>query len=118
MVQKNLVRLAIWYLYFLFSESYLRDNKQEDLSRMYRLLSRIDDGIKPMLEVLQAYVAQTGFDAIKALPEKDRAEAKPYVETLLETYAQFSDLVKKAFENSPLFVAALDKACRYVSYII
>jgi cullin 1 len=90
----------------------LRDNKQDDLSRMYRLLSRIEDGIRPMLEVLQAYVAQTGFDAIKSIPEKDRAEAKPYVETLLGTYAQFSDLVRKAFENSPPFVAALDKACR------
>lgn len=99
-----------------YSEAYLRDNKQEDLSRMYRLLSRIDDGIKPMLDVLQQYVAQTGFDAIKSLAEKDRGEAKPYVDTLLSIYAQFSELVRKAFENSPPFVAALDKACRYSFY--
>ena len=69
-------------------ENYFRDDKREgtpeipptfffltfllDLSRMYRLLSRIDDGIKPMLEVLQNYVSTTGFEAIKSIPTKDQ----------------------------------------------
>lgn len=66
-----------------------------------------------MLDVLQIYVTQTGFAAVKFLPEKDQGDAKLYVETLLATYAQFSELVRKAFENNPPFVAALDKACRY-----
>jgi hypothetical protein len=36
---------------------------------MYILLSRIDDGIKPMLEVLQSHVTKYGLDAIKGIPE-------------------------------------------------
>lgn len=32
-----------------------------------------------------------------------------YVNTLLEVYTKFSDVVKTAFENDPAFVAALDK---------
>jgi hypothetical protein len=43
----------------------------EDLNRMYNLLSRIDEGIKPMLEVLQDFITNTGFDAVKSIPEKE-----------------------------------------------
>jgi cullin 1 len=107
-------------------ENYLRDDKREgdiisylkslinplDLTRMYHLLSRIDDGIKPMLEVLQNYVSHTGFEAIKAIPAKDVKEPKKYIETLLQVYEQFSDVVKKAFVNDANFVAALDKVCK------
>lgn len=64
-------------------ENYLRDDKREgklfpkssevvDLSRMYRLLARIDDGIKPMLDVLQNYVTVTGFESIRSIPAKDQ----------------------------------------------
>jgi hypothetical protein len=42
-----------------------------DLSRMYKLLSRIEEGIQPMLDVLQNYVVQTGFEAIKSIPVKE-----------------------------------------------
>lgn len=39
---------------------------------MYRLLSRIDDGIKPMLDVLQSYVTATGFESVRSIPAKDQ----------------------------------------------
>jgi hypothetical protein len=42
-----------------------------DLNRMYRLMCRIEDGIRPMLEVLQSYVTATGFTHIKNIPPKD-----------------------------------------------
>lgn len=35
-------------------------------------MSRIDEGIKPMLEVLQNYITNTGFEAVKSLPAKDQ----------------------------------------------
>lgn len=95
-------------------ENYLKDDKREDLTRMYKILSRVEDGIKPMLEVLQRYVTQTGYDAIKAIPAKEAKEPARYVETLLKVHEQFSDIVKKAFSNDPAFVIALDKACRDV----
>jgi iron uptake system EfeUOB component EfeO/EfeM len=39
---------------------------------MYKLLNRVEDGIKPMLEVLQNYITNTGFEAVKSLPAKDQ----------------------------------------------
>jgi hypothetical protein len=65
-------------------ENYLKDDKRDgtvtfnefkpavlhplDLSRMYHLLSRIPEGIAPMLEVLQTHVTKFGFDAVKGIP--------------------------------------------------
>eukprot|EP01119_Soliformovum_irregulare_P012630 TRINITY_DN3292_c1_g1_i4.p1 TRINITY_DN3292_c1_g1~~TRINITY_DN3292_c1_g1_i4.p1 ORF type:complete len:651 (-),score=202.85 TRINITY_DN3292_c1_g1_i4:48-1769(-) len=95
-------------------EHYLRDEKIEDLNRMYNLLNRLDNGIRPMLDVVENFVAQTGFDAIRAIPAKERTDPKKYVETLLETYNHFNTLIKKAFNNDNAFGGALDKACRRV----
>ncbi|ELR25392.1 cullin 1, putative [Acanthamoeba castellanii str. Neff] len=88
-------------------KTYLADDKRDDLSRMYHLLSRIPEGINPMLEVLQKYVTDVGFDAVKSIPEAS-------TKTLLDVYVKFSDVVKTAFENDSAFVASLDKAMRQV----
>jgi cullin 1 len=129
-------------------ESMFRDDKRDDLSRMYRLLSRIEGLIEPMLLVLQSYVTQQGLEAVKAVqsgiaregsgprdiddeaeqqtnkesannsnaPAEKRAEnpAAAYVEALLATHRQYSEVVATAFKSDPSFVAALDKACRKV----
>jgi len=95
-------------------EAYLTDDKREDLSSMYHLLSRIDEGIRPMLDVLQAHVTKYGLEAIKSIPEASIADPVKYVSTLLEVYHKFSDVVLKAFEQDPAFVAALDKAMRKI----
>jgi hypothetical protein len=97
---------------------------------MYHLLSRIDDGIKPMLDVLQAHVTTYGLNAIKGIPEASAQVSLPfflcvsstfphlsayvkdpvkYVNTLLEVYNKFNDVVLKAFEQDPAFVATLDR---------
>eukprot|EP01087_Luapelamoeba_hula_P016964 TRINITY_DN5286_c0_g1_i1.p1 TRINITY_DN5286_c0_g1~~TRINITY_DN5286_c0_g1_i1.p1 ORF type:complete len:750 (+),score=121.38 TRINITY_DN5286_c0_g1_i1:207-2456(+) len=96
--------------------TYLKDEKRDDLSRMYHLLSRITDGIKPMLEVLQDYITRYGFDAVKGIPAPETPEKEPvnYIETLLDVYRRFSDVVEKAFDQDPAFVAALDKAMRTI----
>jgi hypothetical protein len=41
---------------------------------MYHLLSRIDDGIRPMLDVLQGYVEAYGIEQLKSLSQ-DAAKA-------------------------------------------
>lgn len=50
---------------YFFSKQYI------DLHRMYKLVSRIKDGIQPMLEILQTYIVATGLDAVKSLAPKD-----------------------------------------------
>jgi len=67
-----------------------------------------------MLEVLQGYITATGFEHIKAIPEKDTKEPKIYVDTLLAVHNHFSGVVDRAFHSDAQFVAALDKACRKI----
>jgi hypothetical protein len=95
-------------------ENYLKDDKRDDLSRMYHLLSRIPEGINPMLDVLQSHVTKYGFDAVKSIPAASVKDPVKYVNTLLEVYNKFSDVVKTAFENDTAFVASLDKAMRTI----
>lgn len=91
-------------------EAMLRDDKQADLSRMYHLLMRIDDGLRPMLDSLQSYTETFGMEALKSLQQDTKGQdPKAYVECLLAVYIKFSEVVKKAFDNDTLFLAALDK---------
>jgi len=92
--------------------TYLKDEKLDDLSRMYHLLTRIDDGIKPMLDVLQNHVSHFGLEAIKSVPEGAKMGEVKYITTLLSVYNKFNEIVKSAFETDPAFVSALDRAMR------
>lgn len=48
-------------------ETMLKEGRQEDLNRMYRLLTRISNGIEPMRDILQNYATRTGLEAIKSI---------------------------------------------------
>jgi hypothetical protein len=94
--------------------TYLADDKRDDLTRMYHLLSRIPNGIDPMLDVLQKYVTDYGFGAIRSIPETSTKDSVKYVQTLLEVFVKFSEVVKTAFGNDPAFCASLDRAMRQI----
>jgi len=107
-------------------EPMLREERWDDLSRMFRLLGRITNGLDPMLQELEKYVTNVGFSKVKALnidaalkPGRRPVRGQPnpgkiYIEALLAVHGQFSSVVKKAFNNDALFVAALDRACRKI----
>lgn len=48
-------------------EGMLREEKRDDLLRMYRLLKRIPDGIDPMAAIVQEYITGVGMSAVKDL---------------------------------------------------
>eukprot|EP00039_Didymoeca_costata_P023308 m.6655 g.6655 ORF g.6655 m.6655 type:complete len:769 (+) comp3564_c0_seq1:124-2430(+) len=108
--EKVLIKRHVERLHGEF-ESLLKDERIEDLRRMYSLLARIPDGLEPLRNLLEKHVTTKGLEAVDKCGEAD-TDAKAYVTTLLATHAKFTTMVKNAFDDDPSFVAALDKACR------
>src|ERR1700761_641045 len=91
----------------------LDNDRQEDLGRMYRLLSRISDGLDPLRTRFEAHVKKCGLAAVeKIVVGSESIDPKIYVETLLEVHIQYKDLVSRAFDGESEFVRSLDNACR------
>jgi cullin 1 len=85
-----------------------------DLRRMYSLLSRIPDGVEPMLAVLKSFVVSYVREKVDSLGKKAE-QCEEYCEVLLDSYSLFSvTIVELAFQSSPKFVQTLDKALREV----
>ncbi|ODV91872.1 hypothetical protein CANCADRAFT_78572 [Tortispora caseinolytica NRRL Y-17796] len=99
-----------------------------DLSCIYRLLSLIPDGLKPLMAEFELYVRKQGTLGIQQLLESSAASAnqdakaatrpaaavdpQAYVSTLLRLHSTYASLVQEAYGNNPEFVKALDNACR------
>jgi cullin 1 len=91
----------------------LDNDRQEDLGRMYNLLCRIPEGLEPLRTRFEAHVKKSGLAAIEKMsPDKDGADPKAYVDTLLEVHRQYQSLVNQAFNGEADFVRSLDNACR------
>ncbi|KAF2456085.1 cullin-1 [Lineolata rhizophorae] len=91
----------------------LDNDRQEDLGRMYSLLSRIPEGLDPLRSRFETHVRKAGLAAVeKVAVDGDSLEPKVYVEALLEVHTQYQDLVKRAFNSDAEFVRSLDNACR------
>lgn len=86
-------------------------DKDEDLARMYMLVSRTSDGLTDLKQTLEQHINSQGQQAIDKCGELAANEPKLYVKTILEVHMKFNKLVMTAFSNDSGFVAALDKAC-------
>lgn len=85
-----------------------------DLRRMYNLLSRVADGVEPMLEVLRKYIISYVGEKVKTLGEKVENPGD-FCEIMLESYSVFhGTIVEQAFQSDPKFTQTLDKAFRDV----
>ena len=93
-------------------------DRDEDLQRMYSLLSRIPDGLDPLRKRFEGHVKQAGSTAISKLVGEggaasvDALEPKAYVDALLEVHQKNSEIVFRSFKGEAGFAASLDKACR------
>lgn len=91
----------------------LDNDREEDMARMYNLLSRIPEGLDPLRQKFEAHVRNAGLAAVaKVASDADKLEPKVYVEALLETHTKYQGLVKRAFTDEPEFTRSLDNACR------
>ncbi|PBK67093.1 ubiquitin-protein ligase [Armillaria solidipes] len=90
-------------------------DQDEDLQRMYALLSRIPDGLDPLRKRFEVHVKQAGLSAISKLVGEGTAvdvDPKIYVDALLEVHQKNSETVTRSFRGEAGFAASLDKACR------
>jgi cullin 1 len=110
-------------------QNLLDQDKLDDLTRMYNLLHRVQDGLEPLKTKFEAHVRKQGLIAAETVAdsggkkegeeegEEDKAvgddpDPKTYVDALLTVHSKYAQLVVDAFKNDAGFVASLDKACR------
>ncbi|KAK6302680.1 cullin-1 [Coregonus clupeaformis] len=92
-------------------QNLLDADKNEDLGRMYNLVSRITDGLGELKKLLETHIYNQGLAAIEKCGEAALNDPKMYVQTILDVHKKYNALVMSAFNNDAGFVAALDKAC-------
>lgn len=91
----------------------LDNDREDDMARMYSLLSRIPDGLDPLRSKFEAHVRKAGLAAVaKVSVDAEKLEPKVYVDALLEIHTHYQTLVKRAFNDEPEFTRSLDNACR------
>merc|ERR1711992_488437 len=92
-------------------QNLLNADKNEDLGRMFQLVSRIPDGLGELRNLLENHITNQGVVAIEMLGQEALNEPKIYVSTILDVHRKYNALVMTAFSNDSGFVASLDKAC-------
>lgn len=91
----------------------LDNERREDLTRMYKLLSRIKDGLDPLRNRFEAHVRRKGDESVKKVATSgDNFEPKVYVDALLDVHSKYQQLVTVAFTGESEFVRSLDNACK------
>lgn len=104
----------------------LRDDKTEDLARMYRLFSRISKGLDPISDCFREHVESEGMKLVKQVAEaveakKEKDAGKPskdsggsheqqYVRQVIALHDKYLAYVSTCFANSSLFHKALKEA--------
>lgn len=95
-------------------EALLRDNKTEDLSRMYRLFSRIATGLPPIGNIVRKHITDSGLQLVKAQSSNAEGDLMPYVQELLDLHDKYHELVgspeKGCFQGHTIFQKALKEA--------
>lgn len=111
----------------------LLDQKEiENILRMYKLLSKVPSTLQALADSLEFHIKSEAAKAIEELKtstealetqnteEKTSRRAghgaitpKAYIHTLISIYHKCNDVVFNAFKKDPLFIKALDSACRY-----
>eukprot|EP00743_Colponemidia_sp_Colp-15_P002799 GILK01003029.1.p1 GENE.GILK01003029.1~~GILK01003029.1.p1 ORF type:complete len:733 (-),score=137.04 GILK01003029.1:128-2326(-) len=88
-----------------------RDNKIEDLARMYNLFSRVPATLTEMRDALSAYVKEIG----KALVTDQEKLKDPviYVQGLLELKDKYDTIVSNSFKNDKQFQKTLKEAFEF-----
>ncbi|KAI7879830.1 Cullin [Mucor mucedo] len=95
-------------------EIMLKDERFQDCTLAYSLLSRIPDGLKPILDIYQNYVAKLGKEIVTQLGSSVTKNPKSYVDQLLALHQKYYQMNQQVFSSDPLFTAAVDKAFRTI----
>ncbi|XP_075113273.1 cullin-1 isoform X1 [Nicotiana tabacum] len=99
----------------------LRDDKVEDLSRMYRLFSKIPRGLDPVASIFKQHVTAEGTALVKQAEDaasNKKAEKRDvvglqeqvFVRKVIELHDKYLAYVNNCFQNHTLFHKALKEA--------
>ncbi|KAG5011843.1 hypothetical protein JHK86_024104 [Glycine max] len=99
----------------------LRDDKVEDLSRMFRLFSKIPRGLDPVSSIFKQHVTAEGMALVKLAEDAvstKKAEKKDivglqeqvFVRKVIELHDKYLAYVNDCFQNHTLFHKALKEA--------
>jgi len=96
-------------------EALLRDNKTDDLSRMFRLFSRIPTGLPPIGNIVRKHITDVGLSLVKAQGSNIDGDLMPYVQELLDIHDKYTELVgtgpdRGCFQGHSIFHKAMKEA--------
>jgi cullin 3 len=91
--------------------SMLRDDKVDDLKRMYNLFGRVSNGHATMRDIISNYVRETGKSLI--MDEEKQKEHLQLVQSLLDVKQKYDKLLVQAFNNDKLFTQSLNQAFEF-----
>lgn len=80
----------------------------------YNLLSRIPEGLKPILNIYENYVAKLGKEIVSRLGTSVTKNPRFYVDQLLNLHAKYYHVNQQVFSSDSLFTASVDKAFRTI----
>ncbi|KAF8933640.1 Cullin [Dissophora ornata] len=95
-------------------EKMIANERTEDCTMAYSLLSRTENGIIPLLTTFEKYITTVGRDIILGLGASIAKDPREYVERLIELHSKYMQMCAKVFTNDAAFVAAVDKAFRTI----
>ncbi|KAL3328694.1 hypothetical protein AABB24_036036 [Solanum stoloniferum] len=95
----------------------LRDDKVEDLSRMYRLFHKIPKGLEPVSNMFKQHVVAEGMVLVQQAEDTTNSKAESsgsgeqvFVRKLIELHDKYMAYVTNCFANNSLFHKALKEA--------
>lgn len=90
-------------------EILLKDEQFEDCTRAHVLLSRIDNGLNPLLDTFEKYVYSQGSSYAKDFFSSNSQDPSDYVDGLSKLYTKFTEIKTRVFLNEPAYAACIDK---------
>jgi len=95
----------------------LKNEQHEHLELMFRMFSRVEDGIRPMADIFRDHVTQLGEDVcnnritrIESQKEKETNDDPQFIKDLISIHDTYLDIIIKLFNNNNLFQKALKDA--------
>ncbi|XP_059609467.1 cullin-3 [Phlebotomus argentipes] len=79
----------------------LKNRKVEDLACMYTLFSRVDDGLKTIVDCVSGYLREQGRMLVKE--EETGTNPITYVQNLLDLKDRFDHFLNQSFNNDKIF---------------
>ncbi|KAJ3448730.1 cullin-1 [Anaeramoeba flamelloides] len=113
LMEKCIVSLVVKKLKILFLEfEALIMNNKTWILRMYKLLSRIENGLQSLMETFEKHILQMELDQLEEIKQTAPKKPRQYVEVMLGVYKKYYRVVESAFEKDYGFFTALNKACQ------